>query len=109
MSTIFERLDQLISLNVSSADIGPVPVQGDIAADATVAARNVTEACSYDIGGDCFVLYYNNQTKRISFLNGSNRNSKSFTLDILREMGIREKQIPSNNLNAVTVTVDSFL
>ncbi|CAF1368954.1 unnamed protein product, partial [Rotaria magnacalcarata] len=26
MSTIFERLDQLISLNVSSADIGPVPV-----------------------------------------------------------------------------------
>ncbi|CAF2153428.1 unnamed protein product, partial [Rotaria magnacalcarata] len=83
--------------------------RGDIAADATVAARNVTEACSYDIGGDCFVLYYNNQTKRISFLNGSNRNSKSFTLDILREMGIREKQIPSNNLNAVTVTVDSFL
>ncbi|CAF1260923.1 unnamed protein product, partial [Rotaria magnacalcarata] len=58
--------------------------RGDIAADATVAALNVTEACSYGIGGDCFVLYCHNQTKRISFLNGSNRNPKSFTLDILR-------------------------
>ncbi|CAF4228687.1 unnamed protein product, partial [Rotaria magnacalcarata] len=58
--------------------------RGGIVADATVAAHNVTEACSYGIGGDCFVLYYNNQTKRISFLNGSNRNPKSFTLDIFR-------------------------
>ncbi|CAF3058430.1 unnamed protein product [Rotaria socialis] len=32
MSTIFERLDQLISLNVSSAAIGPVPVQEQCAA-----------------------------------------------------------------------------
>ncbi|CAF4520411.1 unnamed protein product [Rotaria socialis] len=56
----------------------------DIAAEATVAALNVTEACSYGIGGDCFVLYCNHQTKRISFLNESNRNPKSFTLDILR-------------------------
>ena len=80
--------------------------QGGNAADAavaTAAALNVTEPCSCGIGGDCFVLYYDGQTKKVSALNGSGRSPKALTLEKARQMGINGEEIPAENINSVTV------
>ena len=81
------------------------------AAVATAAALNVTEPCSCGIGGDCFVLFYSNKTKEVLSLNGSGRSPKGLNLEKIRQMGIKGKNIPFNDLNAVTVpgAVDAFL
>jgi gamma-glutamyltranspeptidase/glutathione hydrolase len=80
--------------------------KGGNAADAAVAtavALNVTEPCSCGIGGDCFVLYYSNKSKKVLSLNGSGRSPKNLTYEKVREMGIKGKNIPFNDLNSVTV------
>ncbi|KAJ0416117.1 nucleophile aminohydrolase [Aspergillus carlsbadensis] len=98
--------------------------EGGNAADAAVAvaaALNVTEPSSTGIGGDCFALYYDAETKKIHSLNGSGRYPANVTLEEIRadlKAGPDDVGgIPMHSVLAVTVpgaaagwvdTVDKF-
>ncbi|KXS16480.1 acylase ACY 1 [Gonapodya prolifera JEL478] len=84
--------------------------RGGNAADAAVAVAScltVTEPTSTGIGGDLFVLFYDNKTKKVKALNGSGRSPKALNLDFARAKGWvtghPEATIPDTDLNAVTV------
>jgi len=72
------------------------------AAVATAAALNVTEPTSTGIGGDCFALYYDTESREITALNGSGRAPSALTLDLLEAKGFEESLPPYHPL---TVTV----
>jgi gamma-glutamyltranspeptidase / glutathione hydrolase len=84
--------------------------EGGNAADAAVAvaaALNITEPSMTGIGGDCFCLFFNAQTKKVHALNGSGRAGSQTSLAQLRkDLGLEGKKggsIPMSSVHAVTV------
>ena len=73
------------------------------AAVATAATLGVTEPCSTGLGGDMFMLYWNEQKGKVYALNGSGRSPSALTIDKCREMGFNGKMMPPQNANLVTV------
>ncbi|MCY4061720.1 MAG: gamma-glutamyltransferase [Chloroflexi bacterium] len=64
--------------------------QGGNAADAAVATSammNVMDPGSCGVGGDCFALYFDAETKQVSALNGSGRAPADLTLETVRDLG----------------------
>jgi gamma-glutamyltranspeptidase/glutathione hydrolase len=80
---------------------------GGNAADAAVTAAavlNVTEPASTGIGGDCFALYYDAQTRSVSALNGSGRAPADLTLELIRRQGLdRAGHLLPDHAHNVTV------
>lgn len=72
------------------------------AAVATAAALNVTEPASTGLGGDCFALFFDGESGRVTALNGSGRAPAGLTIDLLRKQGLGQTLPP---LHAHTVTV----
>lgn len=77
---------------------------GGNAADAAVAvaaALNVTEPTSTGIGGDCFALYHDAETRAVTALNGSGRAPAGLTLDRVRGQQLTE--LPPFHAHTITV------
>src|SRR5207248_4963789 len=55
------------------------------AAVATAAALNVTEPASTGLGGDCFALFFDAKTKKITALNGSGRAPAGLSIELLKQ------------------------
>lgn len=79
--------------------------QGGNAADAAIAvaaALNVTEPTSTGLGGDCFGLFYDQNSKKIHAINGSGRAPTGLTLDRLKREGFKDNLPP---FHPYTITV----
>lgn len=78
---------------------------GGNAADAAVAAAaalSVTEPTSTGLGGDCFALYYEAKSRKVTALNGSGRAPEALTLDRLAREGLGDTLPP---YHPYTITV----
>ncbi|EWC48889.1 hypothetical protein DRE_00194 [Drechslerella stenobrocha 248] len=81
--------------------------KGGNAADAAVAvaaALNVTEPTSTGIGGDAFMLFWNNSTKTVTALNGSGHSPAALTRDVvIKDEGVSTGKLPKRSIHAVNV------
>ena len=78
--------------------------RGGNAADAAVATSammNVMDPASCGVGGDCFALYFDAETKQVTALNGSGRAPGALTLETVKKLGWA--MMPRNHAHSVTV------
>lgn len=73
------------------------------AAIATAAALGVTEPCSTGVGGDMFMIYWDEKKQKAFAINGSGRSPAELTIDKCREIGLSGNLLPPQDANAVTV------
>lgn len=105
-SAVYARNGVVAASHPLAAQIGlEVLRRGGNAADAavaTAAALAVVEPTGTGLGGDCFALYYDAATKRVSGLNGSGRAPAALDLDVLAAEGFGD-ELPRHHVNTVTV------
>ena len=74
------------------------------AAIATAAALAVTEPCSTGLGGDCFLLYFEPEEKKVHALNGSGRSPAALTAERVRaDCSVTDDEMPLLHVHAITV------
>ncbi|HUS78275.1 MAG TPA: gamma-glutamyltransferase [Patescibacteria group bacterium] len=105
-SPVYAR-DGIVASSQPLASMAGIKIlqKGGNAADAAVAvaaALNVTEPTSTGIGGDCFCLFFDGSSKKISGVNGSGRAPAGLTVEKLHEQGITER-MPSQSIHTITV------
>lgn len=71
------------------------------AAIATAAMLNVVEPTSTGIGGDCFALYWDAKSKRVTALNGSGRAAAGASIEEVQRLGY--KQMPTFTGHSVSI------
>ncbi|KAI5450133.1 hypothetical protein NCC49_003760 [Naganishia albida] len=106
-STVFSTKGLVASSQPLASQAGlEILNKGGNAADAavaTAAALNVTEPSCTGIGGDIFCLFYDAKANTVRGINGSGKSPQALTLEYLRSIGIKGREIPLTNLNSVTV------
>jgi len=105
-SAVYARNGVVAASHPLAAQIGlEVLRSGGNAADAavaTAAALAVVEPTGTGLGGDCFTLFFDAATKRVSALNGSGRSPAALDLDVLTSEGFAE-EFPRYHAHAATV------
>lgn len=90
-SNVLARRGMVATSQPLAAQAGlEILMQGGNAADAAVATAamlNVVEPISTGIGGDCFALYYDGRSRKVTALNGSGRSPAGASIDAVRRLG----------------------
>lgn len=75
------------------------------AAVAVSAVLCVTEPPSTGVGGDCFVLYYDNSNRKVHGLNGCGKSPKNISVDAVKKQdpSLTGPRLPLNNVHSITV------
>ncbi|XP_047129805.1 glutathione hydrolase-like YwrD proenzyme isoform X1 [Hydra vulgaris] len=110
-STVLARHAAVATSNPIASEVGlSLLKNGANAAEAAVgiaAVLSLVDPGMTGLGGDCFVLFYDNKLKTVKGINGSGRSPKKLTIDMLSEQGISVekafKKIPRSSAFSVMV------